>query len=228
MPERISAITLDLDDTLWPVDPVIERAERVLHQWCERHAPRVAEALPPAEFARYRRAIAQELPEMAHDFTALRLEALRRALGRYGEDASLAEDGLEVFLGARNEIVLYPDALEGLRRLSGAYRIVALSNGNADVRRIGIDGFFTAVVNARSTGYAKPDRRIFHAACSRLDLPPGEVLHVGDDPELDVRGGAAAGTQTAWINRDGKVWAGARMETFEFPNLLALCDWLGA
>ena len=38
--KRIQAISLDLDDTLWPVWPTIERAERALHDWLQRHAPR--------------------------------------------------------------------------------------------------------------------------------------------------------------------------------------------
>ena len=37
--KRISAISLDLDDTLWPVWPAIERAERVLHAWLVKEAP---------------------------------------------------------------------------------------------------------------------------------------------------------------------------------------------
>jgi putative hydrolase of the HAD superfamily len=37
---KIQAITLDLDDTLWPVWPTIARAEVVLHDWLEVHAPK--------------------------------------------------------------------------------------------------------------------------------------------------------------------------------------------
>ena len=228
MPHRIKAITLDLDDTLWPVEPVIERAERLLHTWCEQNAPGVARALPPVEFARYRRSLAAELPAIAHDFTALRLESLRRALVQYGDNHLLAEAALDVFLAARNEIELYPDALQALRRLSSRYPIVSLSNGNADIARIGIDCYFTAVVNARGTGYAKPDKRIFQAACACLAAQPEHVLHVGDDPDLDVRGAVAAGKRSAWINRHGKAWLGEPVDMHEFPDLLALCDWLGA
>lgn len=227
MPYRIKAITLDLDDTLWAVDPVIERAERRLHEWCEMRAPRFARALPPAQFLVYRRALAQQLPDLAHDFTALRLEALRRALAEHGEDHTLAEAALAIFLEARNQIEFYPDAEDALRRLSGRYKIAVVSNGNADVHRIGIGGHFAAVVNARSAGCPKPDARIFHAACDALGCKPHEVLHVGDDPELDVRGAAGAGARAAWINRHGRAWAGEHCERIEFADLAALCTWLG-
>lgn len=227
MPHRIKAITLDLDDTLWAVDPVIERAERTLHEWFEARAPKLAQALPPAQFLLYRRALAKKLPHIAHDFTALRLEALRRALAEHGEDPGLAGAALEVFLEARNRVELYPEAADALQRLSGRYRVAVVSNGNADVHRIGIGAHFAAVVNSRSAGYAKPDPRIFHAACDALGCPVHEVLHVGDDPDLDVRGAAGAGARAAWINRHGRAWAGEHCERLEFGDLRALCEWLG-
>lgn len=227
MPHRVQAITLDLDDTLWAVDPVIERAERLLHEWFEARAPKLARALPPAEFLLYRRALARQLPHLAHDFTALRLEALRRALTEHGEDHTLAEAALAVFLEARNQIELYPEAADALHRLSRRYKIAVVSNGNADVHRIGIGAHFAAVVNSRSAGCAKPDARIFHVACDALGCEPHEVLHVGDDPDLDVRGAAGAGARAAWINRHGRVWAGDHCERIEFADLTALCVWLG-
>jgi len=227
MPHRIKAITLDLDDTLWAVDPVIERAERRLHEWFEVRAPKLAQALPPADFLLYRRALAPQLPHLAHDFTALRLEALRRALDEHGEDHTLAEAALAVFLEARNDIDLYPEAGAALRRLSRRYKIAVVSNGNADVHRIGIGEYFAAIVNSRSAGCPKPDPRIFHIACAALECQPHEVLHVGDDPDLDVRGAAGAGARAAWINRHGRPWVGDHCERIEFADLAALCDWLG-
>jgi len=227
MTASIQAITLDLDDTLWPVDGVITRAEQILHAWLERNAPGVARALPPPEFLLYRRALAQELTHLAHDYTTLRREALKRALTTHGEDPTLAETAMDVFLAARNQVELYPDALDALRRLSARYPVVVLTNGNADVERIGIHGYFTGVVSARSAGMAKPDARIFHLACSIAGHPPRNVLHVGDDAELDVRGAAGAGVRTAWINRNRGAWPGEPLDSLEFHDLAALCDWLG-
>ncbi len=228
MPEGIRAITLDLDDTLWPVAPVIERAERILHEWCVRNAPKFAHALPPPEFALYRRSLARELPGMAHDFTALRHEALRRALRHYEEDPELADPAMDVFLAARNEVELYPDAQAALERLAGRYRLAVISNGNADVARIGIGQYFDAVINARGVGHAKPDPRIFAAACTELDVAAASVLHVGDDPDLDVRAAVAAGARSAWLNRHALPWIGERVDMVEFADLTELCEWLGA
>ncbi len=52
-------------------------------------------------------------------------------------------------------------------------------------------------------------------------------MHVGDDPEFDVRGARRAGLQAAWLNRAGVPWSGEPEDYAEFPDLLALCDWLG-
>ena len=41
-PGRIRAITIDLDDTLWPIWPTIERAEKALHEWVAINAPMTA------------------------------------------------------------------------------------------------------------------------------------------------------------------------------------------
>ena len=46
---KIKAITLDLDDTLWPIWPVIERAETALSDWLTSRAPRAATVFINAE-----------------------------------------------------------------------------------------------------------------------------------------------------------------------------------
>ena len=71
---------------------------------------------------------------------------------------------------------------------------------------IGIADRFTVFVAARDAGHAKPDAPIFHATCDRLGLAPHEVLHVGDDPLLDVAGASWAGMRTCWINRRDEAW----------------------
>jgi HAD superfamily hydrolase (TIGR01458 family) len=45
----------------------------------------------------------------------------------------------------------------------------------------------------------KPSPPFFRLALAELGLPPEAVLVVGDDLEMDVAGGAAAGCRTAWV-----------------------------
>lgn len=204
---RIRAISIDLDDTLWPIWPTIERAERVLHAWLQAHAPQTAAlSAAPGTLREVRDHMNTHRPDLAHDLSALRRESIRTLLVRAGDDPALAEPAFEAFFAERQRVEFFDDALPTLAFLASRFPVVALSNGNADVHRVGIGRHFTAALSARELGLAKPDPRMFHAGAKALGVPPQDVLHVGDDAHLDVAGGLAAGMQVAWINRPGHAW----------------------
>ena len=223
------ALSLDLDDTLWPIWPAIEKAEAALHAFlCER-CPRTAVKFPVKLMRQLRERIAAEHPQFAFDFTHQRKLSLLHALRESGDDEAHAEDAFTAFYAARNRIEFYPDALAALDRLARRWPIAALTNGNADLQQIGIADRFCVFVAARDAGHAKPDAPIFHATCERLGLAPHEVLHVGDDPLLDVAGAHWAGLRSCWINRRGEAWpAELPAPDLEFTTLGALADWLDA
>jgi putative hydrolase of the HAD superfamily len=203
---RIRAVSLDLDDTLWPVWPTIARAETALQNWLASNAPATHALYARAQVRQALRAQAAQNLGQAHDMSALRQESIRLALVQAGEDAQLAGAAFEVFLAERQRVELFDDALPALNYLSRRYPLVALSNGNADVSRIGLQRFFTASVGAREVGCAKPDVRMFQHAAQRLGVPADQVLHVGDDPHHDGVGALGAGMQMAWLNRSAKPW----------------------
>lgn len=205
---HIRAITLDLDDTLWPVWPAIHRAEDILHQWLLQNAPLTAVLYADPHQRRLLRADTEaQWAHCAHDLSVLRRESIRLALQRSGEDAGLAEPAFEVFFDARMQVELFDDALPLLEALAARWPIVAVSNGNADVNRVGLGRFFAGSVSARDAGVAKPDPRIFQAASDFAGVEPGHVLHIGDDAALDVLGALACGMQTVWVNREEHVWS---------------------
>ncbi|WP_119717103.1 HAD family hydrolase [Cognatilysobacter tabacisoli] len=228
-PFPVRAITLDLDDTLWPIAPVVLRAETVLGQWLRRHAPRTAERFPLEAMRALRDEVAREHPHLAHDFTRQRMISLERMLAAAGDDVALAQPAFDAFFAARCDVVHYDDTVDALDRLAARVPLAALSNGNADLVRIGLMDRFAFQLGAREHGAAKPDPSIFHAACARLDVPPAHVLHVGDDIEMDVVGAHRAGLRSCWINRDGRTWPHAALRPdLEFTDLAALADWLDA
>lgn len=226
---RIRAITLDLDDTLWPVWPTIERAEGRLRAWLDVHAPRTATlARQPQAAARARQAVLAAQPGIAHDLGAIRREAIRELLRQAADDPGLAEPAFEVFHAERQRVALFDDALPALDFLSARFPIVALTNGNADVERVGIGRYFHAAVSAAATGVGKPHPRIFEAGAQAAGALPGQVLHVGDDPHLDGVGALATGMQMAWINRADAPWpqdGGGRPQAV-VRDLEALCGLL--
>jgi putative hydrolase of the HAD superfamily len=204
---RIKAISLDLDDTLWPIWPVIARAELALQDWLRPQAPRTSALLADIEQRQtLRREVQQLRPELGHDLRALRQEVIRLALQRHGEDTALVAPAYEVFIAERMRVELYDDARPALAWLAQRFPLVAVSNGNADLHRIGLGMYFRAGLSAQEFGVGKPDARIFHAAAYAAGVAPHEVLHVGDDAALDVLGALKAGLQTVWVNRAGHDW----------------------
>ena len=222
--KRIAAISLDLDDTLWPIWPTIERAERVLHEWLLREAPKTASLLiTPGVLRELREATEKERSDLAHDMSALRRESIRTALRRAHEDPALADPAFEAFFAERQRVTLYDDALPALKWLSERYPLVAISNGNADIHLAGVGRWFRAAFNAREFGSGKPQPAIFRAAAASVGLLPKDVLHVGDDAALDVVGALGAGMQAAWLVRDERPWEHGARPQLIVPNLHALC-----
>ncbi|WP_208935149.1 HAD family hydrolase [Paracidovorax avenae] len=221
---RIRAMTLDLDDTLWPIWPAIRRAEQVLRDWLGTRAPATAALLADAETAAVIRAeVVQAHAHLSHDLSALRRESIRAALRRAGEDESLTDAAYELFFAERQRVDLYDDAIAALEFLAPRYPLMALTNGNADLQRIGLGGYFEGSVTARTFGVAKPDPSIFHEAAQRLGVPPEAVLHVGDDATLDAHGALQAGMQAVWINRAGIAWPHEGPEPAVVEDLTGLC-----
>jgi FMN hydrolase / 5-amino-6-(5-phospho-D-ribitylamino)uracil phosphatase len=226
--DRIRGISIDLDDTLWPIGPTIERAEAALQAWFAAHAPMTAALFANPEAVRdIRNHIAQRRPEIRHDLSAVRREAIRMALYRSGDDPLRANEAFDVFFKARQEVKLYADASDGLRRLAARFPIVSCSNGNADVGKAGVGQYFKAQVNAVKAGRGKPHRPIFDMVSAELGVPNTAVLHIGDDIALDVVGAIDAGMQAVWINRGETVWPYDNRPVEGFTDLHQLCDFLG-
>ncbi|WP_448507662.1 HAD family hydrolase [Immundisolibacter sp.] len=222
----ILAITFDLDDTLWAIDPVIERAEQRMHAWLAEHYPRLPERYSPADLRALRDGIVDTRPELAHDLSALRRESLALAAQHCGYGREVADGAFAVMWQARNEVELFADVLPVLTELSGRLTLGGLTNGNADIVRIGLHGLLRFCITAREVGVAKPHPAIFDAASAAAGVPASQVLHVGDDPQRDVHGARAAGMRTVWVNRDDHAWPGGPPADAEVHDLFGLLELL--
>ncbi|CAM2165835.1 FMN hydrolase / 5-amino-6-(5-phospho-D-ribitylamino)uracil phosphatase [Paraburkholderia sacchari] len=200
---KVSAISFDLDDTLWPFNAAVERAEAALHAWLIEQAPLTKRLLPTAQaLGRIRDEYERSRPDLAGDFRALRLGSIGLALELSKEDVFLADQAYEVFYAARQQVQFFDDVMPALHWLSARFPLVAVTNGNADLRLTGGSEFFRATLSASSVGFAKPAAEIFHTAARAVDIAPAEMLHVGDDYALDVMGALNAGLQAAWLLRE--------------------------
>ena len=111
-----------------------------------------------------------------------------------------------MFFRARNEVVLYDDVRPALDRLARTHRLFAISNGNADLRVIGLDDYFETNLSAREAGMLKPDPRIFDMLLQRSGLRAGRSRTSATIRRPMSKARARAGVQPVWLNRDGLRW----------------------
>lgn len=151
-----------------------------------------------AEMTHYRdHAHEADTPGALADLRARCAELLSRELGR--------ELRVEQMMAAIR-FRAYPDAafaLTGLRERGVA--LVCVSNWDyalAEVlERCGLGELLDGVVTSAGAGARKPDPAIFAPALALAGCEPSEALHVGDTPDQDLAGAAAAGIEALLIVR---------------------------
>lgn len=202
----IRTITLDLDDTLWAIHPVIKRAEEQLYAWIGQHYPRITEMFEPKDLQVLRAEVLEEFKDHTHDLSFVRRQILTRLGDAAGYGDAYVDDAFEVFNEVRNDVTLFPEARPALVSLGERFVLIAVTNGNADLEKIGIRDLFDGVVSAAMAGAAKPARPIFDKAVKVGGSTAAQTLHVGDHPLYDVHGARDAGLRAVWVNRHGEKW----------------------
>lgn len=224
----IKAITFDLDDTLWPIDCVIESAEKQLYDYLQEHCPRIAARLDPNQLREHREKTALLHPRYAHDFSALRTLSLQALMVDHDYPENLADDAFNHFQMHRNRINFYDDVTDSLECLATQYTLAGITNGNACPSQTGVNRWLQHITCAREVGYPKPHPAIFQVAIKKLQCRPDQVLHVGDHPEHDVSGADAVGMHSVWLDRSrtGQSTPGALASIFTLAELEPLLQTL--
>lgn len=213
----IRLVTFDLDDTLWQTAPVIAAAEDRLRRWLAEHAPALGDFTPERLVLARQQALVAH-PELRQRISSLRLRMLERELMAAGyqstEANKLAEAGFRTFLDARHEIPLTKVLHSTLATLAERYTLGVLTNGNADVYRLGLGEYFHFALGAEELGVGKPDPLPFLVALERCGMSPLDALHIGDHPKDDIKGACQAGWQSIWFNPSKQPWT----ETGHWPT----------
>lgn len=200
----IKLITFDLDNTLWEIDPVIVKADHAMRHWIEQHVPEAVAQLELQPFKSLRQQVVEQHPEIAHKPTFLRKKMLyqmfRAAALEHAHAEQMSEQAFDVFFHHRNQITLFHEAESLLQQLSQRYMLIALTNGNADLTRIGIAQYFRAHFNADKVANPKPFPDMFEAALAFAGVKAHEAVHIGDHPDEDVAAAARLGFHTIWFN----------------------------
>ena len=101
---------------------------------------------------------------------------------------------------------VFDDVLPTLNALAAmGIRLAAISNWDERLRpllqRLNLSDYFEIIVVSCEVGFAKPASVVFEVAVKKLGLPPGSILHVGDNLAADVEGARTAGLRAVRIDR---------------------------
>lgn len=207
---EIKAITFDLDDTLWPILPVIIRAEEETNDWLKSNFPAVTKIMESSEIMNIRKEILLTLPKLRNDLSKLRKKYYEELGIRSGyskkESIDLAKSSFKIFYKRRNEVRLFEGVEETLKELKKNYLLGVITNGNANLKEIGIDHYFDVFVSSETAKSLKPDPKIFNETVHQLELDPKEICHIGDHPINDVKGSYEIGMIPIWFNFKKEVW----------------------
>ncbi|ADE14991.1 HAD-superfamily hydrolase, subfamily IA, variant 3 [Nitrosococcus halophilus Nc 4] len=202
----LTLITLDLDETVWPSESVLKKAEEVQFKWLQQRAPYLTAIHDLESLRTHRRLIREQYAEIAYDLTAVRATSLRLLLEEAGDSPDLAEEAIAVFLEARNWVTPYADVPPILEKLARTYRLASLTNGNADVQCTPLKAHFHFSLTPSIAGAAKPAPDMFRQALEQAGVEPHQAVHIGDHPECDVIAAQQVGMRAVWINRQETPW----------------------
>ena len=142
-----------------------------------------------------------------HDFLSIADATLDMAAIALNEEVDATEklEALSLFAA----LPAYNDAKEGLLFLKErGYRLATLTNSPnstmmQQLQNAEILSYFDATLSVDSVKKYKPATETYHWAAKELGVPVGEVLMVAAHG-WDIAGAAAAGMQTAFIERKGQ------------------------
>ncbi|MDP5186411.1 MAG: HAD-IA family hydrolase [Alishewanella sp.] len=201
--QPISVLSFDLDDTLYDNKPVIAAAEAAMLQSLAQHAP-MTRGYDSDFWWQQRRLLAKNNPDIRHDIGRWRLLGVEAGLVTLGltscEAGEIAELAYQAFWDARTTISVLPEVTELLVSLASRYQLIAITNGNACIKKMGLGDLFEFSLQAGPDGRMKPYADLFLVAAQRLAVQPSAILHIGDSHRADVMGALNAGCQAAWLD----------------------------
>ncbi len=200
----IQLITFDLDNTLWDVHAVIVRAESKMRDWMKTNVPASLKYYSQEFLPDLRERVVNENPEKRFDLTFMRLEILFKVMQLCGQPYDMAKRNanraFDIFFEARNQVNFFSGAISMLEALQDKYIIYALTNGNADIEKIGLQKYMQGALSAADVSASKPNPQIFQRVSQITGVPPKNSVHIGDNLVDDIEGAANANFLSIWVN----------------------------
>ena len=116
------------------------------------------------------------------------------------------DEAVREFMKAYKGLQPFGDAIQGLEKLAGRYKLVALSNGEQwyleELLRNNVPIRFDVIISVDQVGAFKPSPGIYRKAVQRLGCEPLEIMMVAAH-SFDILGAQACGFRAAYVNRYG-------------------------
>ena len=209
MPE-IKLITFDLDDTFWDIKSTIINAELNSRKWIEDKIKKKIEWGTFEDFLEIRNELIKENPSLDYDLGLLRKKMISYHTQKYFKNQKDLDEFIEeaymFFLEERHKVEFFDGVIPVLEKLSLNYKLGVLTNGNADIKKLGIDYMFDFSVSSMDVKSNKPDQGHFVKAKELSQINFHNTLHVGDHPVNDVYGARELGINVMWFNHNNLVW----------------------
>ena len=209
MPE-IKLITFDLDDTFWDIKNTIISAEINSRKWIEDRIKKKIEWGTFDDFLEIRNKLIKKNPSLDYDLGLLRKKMISYHTQKYFKNQKDLDEFIEeaymFFLEERHKVEFFDGVIPVLEKLSLNYKLGVLTNGNADIKKLGIDHMFDFSVSSMDVKSNKPDQGHFIRAKEVSQINFHNTLHVGDHPVNDVYGARELGINVMWFNLNNLVW----------------------
>jgi putative hydrolase of the HAD superfamily len=206
---KLRAVFFDIDETLFATGEFAARARRAAVEAMVRAGVQ----MDPGE-------LLEELLEVIREFSSnydrhfdKLLQRIPRRVFKGINPALIVAAGVVAYHQTKfRELAPYEDATEVLRRLAATDLIRGVITEGLEVKqaekliRLRLDGFLTpsAIFISEQMGISKSNVKLFQRACGDLNLKPGECMHVGDNPHLDVDPPNRVGLVTVRVRRAGR------------------------
>lgn len=204
--DTIKAMTFDLDDTLYDNWPIIRKVEQKAALWLQQAHP-ISQQWDRAQWQAFKFKLLEQSPMLKHDVTEWRFQQIKHGLKHLGYDVPKATEAAQTLINHvlhwRSDFDVPHETHQVLSQLCHRIPLVAITNGNVDVDKIGLGGYFSLVLKAGPDGRAKPYADMFDKAAEFLALPRQQILHVGDHVVTDVAGAKRNGFLACWFNDQG-------------------------
>jgi len=207
---KIQLITFDLDDTFWDIKSTIINAETNSRKWSESRIGEKIDWGTFEDFMQIRSDLVKKDSTLEYDLGKLRRRVIAHHTKKYFQNTkdfnAFINDAYEYFLKERHKVTFYKDVIKVLEKLSLKYQLGVLTNGNADVNKLGIGHLFNFSISSMDVKSNKPDKGHFLRAREVSNIDFKHTLHVGDHPLNDILGARVLGINTLWFNLEKHDW----------------------